>query len=68
MGQRSGDKWFVHFATRWCSCTPGSRDRAAAKRVNRCPTYGTQGLATQLFCPKPSGLWNLGTITGMCLQ
>ena len=37
------------FQTRWCSCTPDSRDYAAAKRANGCPTYGTQDLATQVF-------------------
>ena len=43
MGQRSDDKWLF---TLQQDSAPAL---TAAKQANRCPTYGTQDLATQLF-------------------
>ena len=48
---------FVHLATRWCSCTPGSGDCAvctAAASLTDARLHRTRNLATQLYWPKPS--------------
>ena len=64
MGQRSDGKWFVHLApAHWARETVQLLSERTDARLMRPKIWPPNS-----FELNPCGLWNLGTITGICLQ